>query len=373
MALVRGLQRPFWQYGEHYDWLSGYLAVRGFNGPVRALMGLVSGVMTVSLAVLLIAADGPRAPVAVAMTIGGILGGVGCAALWLWRWPTYRQSLAFAVTAKACIALGCLAYPQPLPALVGCIGFATVGAYAALFHSVRVVVGNFAVATAVAVYCAVLVAGTGHVATAVVDVWLVVQINAAMPLAIHVLVRALSGDLLSADRDPLTGLFNRRAFRSQTLGLIVSRPSTCHQLVVAMVDLDGFKSINDAYGHTAGDVVLMNAARALREAAPDAVVARSGGEEFLIAHVGEIDVSTDLARRLCTLIAASAPAKNVTASIGTASTTLHGRQHFDFHELIDELVTHADKAMYGAKRAGGNGSNQHRVAVSDDPAPGGHH
>ncbi|PRC55662.1 GGDEF domain-containing protein, partial [Mycobacterium sp. ITM-2017-0098] len=67
------------------------------------------------------------------------------------------------------------------------------------------------------------VAMHGRAALAIVDLFLVVQANIAMPLAVHVLFRALRGDLDHADLDPLTALLNRRAFRRQTLAMIARR------------------------------------------------------------------------------------------------------------------------------------------------------
>ena len=87
------------------------------------------------------------------------------------------------------------AYPNPLAALLGCIAFATNGAYLAFFHSTRLVLGNFVVAAAVGSPKRRGWPVDGHIALAAVDLWLVAQINIAMPLAIHFLVRALGNDL----------------------------------------------------------------------------------------------------------------------------------------------------------------------------------
>ncbi|MGO8939551.1 MAG: GGDEF domain-containing protein [Mycobacterium sp.] len=97
-------------------------------------------------------------------------------------------------------------------------------------------------------------------------------------------MRALAGDLLRADRDPPTGLLNRRAFRHNALGMILARRGTDAHLLVLSVDLDNFKALNDDRGHAAGDHALVQVAQAMLTAADNqAVVARSGGEEFLLA------------------------------------------------------------------------------------------
>ncbi|MCW2511300.1 MAG: hypothetical protein JWR11_342, partial [Mycobacterium sp.] len=209
------------------------------------------------------------------------------------------------------------------------------------------------VAAGVALYAAIRLASNGHVALAGVDLFLVLQVNIALPLAIQVVIRALCNDLVRADLDPLTNLCNRRAFQLETLGLVMARPEPRMFLLVAVIDLDDFKAINDHYGHVAGDRVLVEVADALRASTRDtAVIARSGGEEFIVADTSYVGDAAPLAQRICEAIA-DLPAP-VTASVGTACAELDGvppRQH---KPLIAYLVGAADKAMYRAKRSGGN-------------------
>jgi hypothetical protein len=144
-----------WQRGDQYDWLSGYLAARGVSGITRALMAIISTSLVLCLIALLFSSDGPRGAGAIAMTWAAVAGGVGSALLWVWRWPTRVQSLLFAGTCNTAVALACLAHPNPLAALIGCIAFATFGAYIAFFHTTQFVLYNFAVAAAVGLYEAV--------------------------------------------------------------------------------------------------------------------------------------------------------------------------------------------------------------------------
>jgi diguanylate cyclase (GGDEF)-like protein len=184
-----------------------------------------------------------------------------------------------------------------------------------------------------------------------VDLWLVVEVNIALPLAIRILVRALTGDLLRADRDPLTGLLNRRAFQHNALGMIVARRGIDAHLVVMLIDLDNFKALNDNRGHAAGDRALVQVAQTLVAAADNqAVVARSGGEEFLLAGTSAACNAEALAARMCRAIAASAA--EVTASIGTACARVGETTPGGHQSLLEELVTAADAAMYRAKRFG---------------------
>ncbi|GAY14483.1 diguanylate cyclase [Mycobacterium sp. shizuoka-1] len=343
----------WWRTSDHYDWLSAYLADRGMRGATRALMAFLASSFVACLLALLGSADGPTGTVPITLTWLAVLGGIGGAVLFAVRWPTRREAFVFAVVTNASIAMACLAYPRALPSVVGCIAFATIGAYIAFFLTTGFVLYNFAVAAAVVTSGAARMAAEGQPVLAAVDWWLIIQINIALPLAIQILVRALGADLLRAERDPLTGLLNRRTFHRDTSGLIEMARASGAYLVVALIDLDAFKAVNDRYGHAAGDEALVHVAQAITQTAGDiAVVARSGGEEFLLATTSPTADCRELAHRICTAIAQS-PA-GVTASVGT-SAVRPNEAHGNDKLLVDQLVATADWAMYRAKRAGGNG------------------
>jgi diguanylate cyclase (GGDEF)-like protein len=350
--------KRWWLQPSHYDWLSGYLHARGLGGATRTMMAAISAALSLCLVALLVSHDGPRGALAVTMTWIAFAGGVLGCALWTARWPTPAQSLGFAVVTNTSIALACLAHPEPMASLMGCIAFATSGGYLAFFHTSKYVFYNFAVATGVAIYAAIRMAGQGHAALAGVDLFLVLQVNIALPLAIQVMIRALGNDLVRADLDPLTNLCNRRAFQLETLSLMMARPDPDMFLLVAVIDLDDFKSINDRHGHLAGDRALVEVANALRASTADsAVISRSGGEEFIVADTSHVADAAPLARRICAAVA-DLPIP-ITASVGTASAPLDEvptRQH---KPLVDHLVASADNAMYRAKRSGGNRFHHH--------------
>jgi len=355
---VTAALKRWWLQPSHYDWLSGYLHARGIGGATRIMMAAISASLALCLVALLVSPDGPRDPLPVAMTWAAFAGGIVGAVVWTVRWPTPAQSVGFAVVTNTSIALACLAYPDPMASLLGCIAFATSGGYIAFFHTSKYVLYNFLVTAAVALYAAIRLAAQGHVALAAVDLFLVLQVNIALALAIQVMIRALGNDLARADLDPLTNLCNRRAFLFETLGLVMSRPAPDMFLLVAVIDLDDFKSINDRHGHLAGDRVLVEVANALRSSTYDtAVIARSGGEEFIVADTSHVGDAAPLAQRICAAVA-DLPVP-VTASVGTACAPLDGvptRQH---KSMVDYLVGAADKAMYRAKRSGGNRFQHH--------------
>lgn len=361
--MVAALKR-WWSQPGHYDWFSGYLHARGMSGAVRVLMTAIALSLAACLVALLVSPSGPRDTLPVVMTWTAFAGGIAGAAIWVARWPTHTQSVSFAMLSNTAIALACLGYPDPMASLIGCIAFATSGAHAAFFHTSKYVVYNFTVAAAVAGYAAIGMATAGHVTLAVVDLFLVLQVNIALPLAIQILIRALSADLVHADEDPLTGLFNRRAFQHQTLGLVMARPDPHGYLHIAVIDLDDFKGLNDRDGHSAGDQALVAVADALQSSTPpSAVVARTGGEEFVVAATSHADDTAPLADRLCAAVG-ELPV-GVTASVGTACAPLGGVHDGHYQPLVDYLVRVADKAMYCAKRNGGNGCHHHAGDVDD--------
>ncbi len=145
--------------------------------------------------------------------------------------------------------------------------------------------------------------------------------------------------------DSLTGVPNRRPIL-RTLQAALRDDKGC---VVAVIDLDRFKRINDQLGHRAGDLVLAEVASALVRAVPeDAIVARQGGDEFIIVILGAVDPAS--LRRLESVrqIALSAESSRlgvdaVTASIGVTHSTVG---------TVDEILRQCDIAMYAAKVRG---------------------
>ncbi|WP_342068623.1 diguanylate cyclase [Yoonia algicola] len=163
--------------------------------------------------------------------------------------------------------------------------------------------------------------------------------------------------LNAAVTDPLTGLFNRRYVEPHLARLAEQSRKSGRELAVMMIDIDHFKTVNDTHGHAAGDQVLIALADRLREnlRAVD-LVARMGGEEFLVAmpgtSVGDARMAAD---RLCELVNATPfdlgpglPMLKVTVSVGVA---LSGQLNPE-SSAINKICDRADKALYAAKSAG---------------------
>jgi diguanylate cyclase (GGDEF)-like protein len=150
-----------------------------------------------------------------------------------------------------------------------------------------------------------------------------------------------------AATDPLTGCPNRRAFLERLEGAIAAVASG-RRAAVCLIDLDGFKAVNDRDGHAAGDAALKAVTAALTAAVRESdTVARLGGDEFAVLADVNLTVDADeLAERLCQAVAVAGRDCGVTASVGVALV--------EPSDDVNLLLHRADAAMYRAKSAGGN-------------------
>jgi diguanylate cyclase (GGDEF)-like protein len=193
---------------------------------------------------------------------------------------------------------------------------------------------------------------------------LVLVVNVAFPIAVQWLVHALASELRQSSRDALTGLLIRRAFYQSTYGLLLRHRAGPSYLGAAMIDLDNFKRLNDTQGHAAGDQALAAVAGALRLACPPtSIIARFGGEEFVVADIYGTDDLHDIAEHLRNAVGTTR--YPITASIGIVCTPLGPSFDPAERDLINDVVNAADTAMYAAKRAGGNQSRSTHL----DPSP----
>jgi diguanylate cyclase (GGDEF)-like protein/PAS domain S-box-containing protein len=174
-----------------------------------------------------------------------------------------------------------------------------------------------------------------------------------------------------ADHDTLTGLFNRRRFEAELDRVLAEAERYARPGAVVVLDLDGFKYVNDTLGHRAGDELIARLANTLRaELRESDVIARLGGDEFgIILPESSPEQAGAVARKLLAaverdgVVADDARHARVTASAGLA--LFDGRDGLGAEELLVE----ADIAMYDAKEAGRN-----RAASSerDGAGPGRH-
>ena len=243
------------------------------------------------------------------------------------------------------------------PRRVGAIRSITTEIVAAIFVS--------AFLTSLAIALRVSIACTTHTAG---ELWQIILSISAAPAVLIGWVIAVRirqtltrielkhQELVSSARiDGLTGLLNRPGFDAVAAEAFEETRRSGQPVSALRCDIDAFHSLNERYGHKAGDRALRNLAEVLQESIGrhSAIVGRQGGDEFVILLPGiDLDEATIIAERLCEACEARAlvqqhPAAKFTISVGVA-TEASGPSE------LGALLRQTDAALYRAKRAGGN-------------------
>lgn len=172
-----------------------------------------------------------------------------------------------------------------------------------------------------------------------------------------------------AGHDALTGLANRQLLTERARDSMARARRRGDRLAFCFIDLDGFKAVNDALGHAAGDAALIAVGEALRDVVrAEDVVARIGGDEFVVMQVAVRD-EADVRETGVRLVEAVRSIRSVEehpirlgASAGAAIFPDHG-------DSFESLLLHADGQMYRAKREGGSGLRLHSAPPLQAAAP----
>jgi diguanylate cyclase len=175
-----------------------------------------------------------------------------------------------------------------------------------------------------------------------------------------------AGDQAAPTEDPLTGLMTRTTFETRLTDAVVRCDAGRTRMALLFVDLDGFKPVNDSYGHACGDQVLRQVGQRLRATVSKGrdMVARVGGDEFLMLMVVDGSRETSAKRADEVVQAVSRPYEvdgrevRISCSIGIAL--------YPDQVSGGKLIARADAAMYAAKRAGGAGYAFFAPEMEDD-------
>ncbi|MHA0285392.1 diguanylate cyclase [Mycobacterium sp. C3-094] len=355
---VRALLRQWWHQRDDYDWRIDFLRTRALLPILRYLIagiGAVLGLLSAINAVAPPMADSALVRVGWAVVS---LGSLVWAVRWAMRpWPTLRESTALLTYVDILITLSTLLFGDPNLAMSGMPLLLCAGAYVVFFHGPRlhlVHIGWCVLAVGgVAVWLAADTA-VGGVQVAVSRAVIALVVTACILPALQFGFWLLQGSSKQSLTDPLTELTNRRGL-SVAMKQLNERAPAGADLCALLIDVDGFKAVNDTLGHAVGDEVLIRIARRIRQSVrSDAVVVRWGGEEFLVVDRIPAAQAGTVAERVRAAVAAPAQ-PTVTASIGVAATTASGATGTD---LID-VISAADAAMYEAKARGGD-----RIAIA---------
>lgn len=274
---------------------------------------------------------------------------------WLLRpWPGYRETVGFVVWADVALAAGALTMSTSAARLCTTLYLGLIGVFVGFLLGGRILLVHCC-------FCGALIAGITGWAVRFEHETVLGLFAVYMPAVTWTVAVPLGGLLLidigrtsirrtaqSAHYDPLTGLRNRRGMHAAVSATL--RRTSPTAVVIAVCDIDRFKDFNDGHGHAAGDAALLSLAKTLRSLANDnEVAARIGGDEFVLVAFtdGGEDIST-LVSRFDSLTRGDVDGVELTASVGVAR---HAAD--DPHFLVDDVIRHADAAMYEAKRAGG--------------------
>jgi len=311
-----------------FDLLDTIFSPRRAADMATAVWGIVG--LTAIAVVVLPHASGVR----VAGWLGLGLAALTMAGVWHWKGSHLPRSVQFFASIAGVLGVGgAVASAHSTPtAFAGALLYITLTVYAASFYPDR----------ALALYLAVLAATSGAaLLTSSVPgsgaAWVEILLTTA---AVAGCIRALEHALgQAANTDPLTGLLNRRALEPVLERELARCYRLGHTLCVAVIDLDGFKHVNDTLGHHAGDRLLVEATTAWRSALRTFdVLARSGGDEFLLLLPSTPpEAATVVLRRLRRL-------HDQRFSAGLASA--------EDDDTVSALLHRADDACYRAKQLG---------------------
>jgi diguanylate cyclase (GGDEF)-like protein len=285
---------------------------------------------------------------------------IAWALCWCLRpWPSRATSLAFVVSADIGIAGMVQVDASWLTGVFGFNAFALISVYLMFFDGPVVLAGHAIWVILSSAVFAMQISQTTAFPTMSFTLSTVAAITPVVfsPLGVQLGIWAMRKDAHESVTDPLTGLLNRRGLSLHVEDLLRDTPPACTEVVVVVVDLDRFKDVNDTFGHLVGDEVLIRCARRIKSAVRgSALVARVGGEEFVVVDLADRGVEDrwdfDGIREA---IAAPAP-HGITASVGVTSISLtrFAEPGANCVALIDDCIASADRAMFHAKRNGGN-------------------
>jgi len=158
----------------------------------------------------------------------------------------------------------------------------------------------------------------------------------------------IEGLYVSSMLDPLTGILNRNGLKNKLKDLVSKCKKLGKDLSLMLFDIDGFKMINDTYGHMVGDMVLKELSELVNcTIRKDDLFVRWGGDEFLVVSMINLDEALFIANRLRRMIESrSFSGLDVTVSIGISV--------YLVNEPVEEAIKRADRALYKAKAKGKN-------------------
>ncbi|OBJ39719.1 hypothetical protein A5630_02045 [Mycolicibacterium mucogenicum] len=375
LLAVARLARVWWSEPVDYDAQIGYFAQRGLLGGIQLLVGGCAALLAAISIVIQFSPAGPSTALSRGVSSVFAVSALVWALLWWFGpWPSRAMSIAFIVYADIGISVVALLDSNRLAGFFGLNALLLISVYTKFFEGPKVLALHTVwVLMVTALFAADIAWGPdGDPYLALAKTLAAIASFVVLPAVVQFGIWVLRNDAHDSVTDQLTGLLNRRGLNLRIESFLADRAhrsiaGAC--VTVLVIDLDRFKNVNDTYGHAVGDAVLMRSAERIRGVVrSSALVARVGGEEFVVVDVTSPQQVLGISERIRAAIAAPADMAPVTASIGVASVALpdFSKGDEDAQSVLDATIECADHAMFSAKRGGGIAAVRMTFAVGND-------
>lgn len=349
--LVQWYRRP-----DQFDSFNRYLATKGLELAVRLLV--IGSLTTVIIAMTMLRFSDAGVHSHVTSVVNAvIIAATGAVIVLFCLLPeiTRRWSYFFVAYCEVGVFVGVFLNSDPFIGLIQCVLFVLIGGYIAYFHNARLQAFHMAFSIVVLALIGRKVAIYADPALATALCLIIATGIVVIPFACQFVLSLLGSDADSSDVDPLTGLLNRRGLQRAVVEMgATGRASSKSSYVVAIVDVDSFKIVNDSHGHEEGDLVLRQIADRLRWCGSEnALFARFGGDEFVLVDTIDVGAAPAFEDSLRRHLRIDDRDPAVTTSVGVAITSAEWSSIISDEELTD-LFRVADASMYRAKAAGGD-------------------
>ncbi|MCJ0905785.1 GGDEF domain-containing protein [Rhodococcus sp. ARC_M6] len=349
-----------WFYEPHdYEWIKHQRSSRAIQPIFSALIGVMTIIFGLSAFFKLIGPDTPPTLVGKSLSVVMITACIVVTACWFaLPFPGRFGLLAYGIFADLGIGLAVLMVTDRDSGTFGCIIFAVGGTFATLFVSAKWLIAHVLWATTITAIVFGLAYQQGEVdtTTLLARATVLFGVVTLMPIFSHLAWRALYRDARDSDRDPLTGLYNRRGLDAAIAELLERARTREECLAFIVIDIDKFKLVNDVYGHSEGDhVIQRTASRLTLHFGHYGVIGRVGGEEYLAVISGAPDKIAYLINSTNAALSDDQDSIPTTVSVGGVIMPTDSKTWAGGAPAISLASNVADSLMYQAKTAGGNG------------------
>ncbi|WP_220658923.1 diguanylate cyclase [Tsukamurella sp. TY48] len=362
-AARSAMDRSAWRNAgrDEYEFMwTGISRLPGGRAAMRLVIGGIAVLMFPLAIVMVWHPMGPPPGLRTGLYVGALVASVALGLWWMFDpRPSWRHAIYFVVCSDLLILLGTAVLGAPASRICGTTYLGMIALLTAALLGSRILalqcLFSLAVIGAYVLYACLYEGET--LLSLYVYVAPAMTMEVGLPLVMQVIVelsrRSMTQIFIERNRDALTGLYSRQGMRFALR--ILLRRQRSEVCVVAMLDLDHFKRFNDSHGHAAGDALLSRTAEVLRGELDGALVARMGGDEFLLyamrnSRYGADSVIRTL-RRLVTPDGGTAP---IQGSVGVVVV------EYPDAASLEWATTEADVALYEAKA-----DRSRRIVVHD--------